>query len=272
MLPDQYKFMDIYVRRIRPDFAKLDEDALFITTDVIAFREGTVGKRLSAFIEKCGVKLGSRMAFVDMRKMITTQMLDRCSPEERAILRRVLAHSEKTSRQWYARPDLTNTGIKAVNIIQQLLDVKEKAKFDAAVSTSKEKSPPPSPPQSTSKKQSARASQRPTTPEKQSPPASPPPSTSKATKPPAPPSVETQSQPSAKSSKQSTMVSEVVPPSPTHKMLTEKQKGHIRSAFGKTIEACDKVTMTEVQKTLRRIPSLLSFIFKKQGKASCKLC
>jgi len=127
MLPDQYKFMDIYVRRIRPDFAKLDEDALFITTDVIAFREGTIGKRLSAFIEKCGVKLGSRMAFVDMRKMITTQMLDRCSPEERAILRRVRAHSEKTSRQWYARLDLTNTGIKAVNIIQQLLDVKEKA-------------------------------------------------------------------------------------------------------------------------------------------------
>ena len=103
-------------------------------------------------------------------------------------------------------------------------------------------------------------------------PAPPPPSTSKATKPPAPPSVETQSQPSAKSSKQSTMVSEVVPPSPTHKMLTEKQKGQIRSAFGKTIEPCDKVTITDVQKTLRQIPSLLSFIFKKQGKASCKLC
>jgi len=129
MLPDQYKFMDIYVRRICPDFAKHDEDALFITTDGIAFCEGTIGKRLSGFIKKCGVNLGSRMAFVDMRNMITTQMLDCCSPEERAILRRVLAHSEKTSWQWYARPDLTNTGIQAVNIIQQLLDMKEKAKF-----------------------------------------------------------------------------------------------------------------------------------------------
>lgn len=180
MLPDQYKFMDIYVCRIRPDFARLDEDALFITTDGIAFREGTIGKRLSAFIEKCGVKLGLHMAFVDMRKMITTQMLDRCSSEEQAILQHVLAHSGKTSRQWYAWPDLTNTGIKAVNIIQQLLDVKEKVKFDAAVSTSKEKSPPASPPPSTSKEQSPPASPRPTTPEKQSPPASPRRSTSKA--------------------------------------------------------------------------------------------
>jgi len=106
MLPDQYKFMDIYVR-VRPYFAKTDEDAFFVTTDGIAFREGTIGKRLSAFIEKCGVDLGGHMAFVDMRKMITTLMLERCNEEEWAILRHVLAHSEKTSQQWYARPDLT---------------------------------------------------------------------------------------------------------------------------------------------------------------------
>ena len=101
MLPDQYKFMDIYVRRVRPYFAKTDEDAFFVTTDGIAFREGTIRKRLSVLIEKCGVDLGGRMAFVDMRKMITTQMLERCNEGEQAILRRVLAHSEKTSRQWY---------------------------------------------------------------------------------------------------------------------------------------------------------------------------
>ena len=47
------------------DFAKHDEDALFITTDGIAFCEGTIGKRLSGFIETCGVNLGSRMAGLD---------------------------------------------------------------------------------------------------------------------------------------------------------------------------------------------------------------
>ena len=59
-------------------------------------------------------------------------MLNRCNPEERAILRRVLAHSEKTSRKWYARPDLTETGAEAVKIIQRLLDPAEKAKYLAS--------------------------------------------------------------------------------------------------------------------------------------------
>lgn len=57
-------------------------------------------------------------------------MLNRCSPEEQAILRRILAHSEKTSREWYTRPNLTTTGVQAVNIIQRLLDPQEKACFE----------------------------------------------------------------------------------------------------------------------------------------------
>ncbi|KAJ7381231.1 hypothetical protein OS493_001347 [Desmophyllum pertusum] len=109
MLPELHKFMQIYVTKIRPLFARPDVDSLFVTNEGISFKEGTIGRRLSAFVKKCGVRLGSRMAFVDMRKVITTEMLKRASPEERDILRRVLAHSEKTSRDWYTRPDLTLT-------------------------------------------------------------------------------------------------------------------------------------------------------------------
>ena len=100
MLPELYKFMNIYVRRIRPYFAKSEVDALFETREGLAFKGGTIGHRLSSFVEKCGVRLGSRMAFVDMQKVIT-QMLKKATPEEKSILRRVLAHSEKTSREWY---------------------------------------------------------------------------------------------------------------------------------------------------------------------------
>ena len=257
MLPDQYKFMDIYVKRIRPDFAKSDEDALFVTTDGIAFREGTIGKRLSAFIEKCGVNLGSRMAFVDMRKVITTQMLDRCSEEERAILRRVLAHSEKTSRQWYARPDLTNTGIKAVNIIQRLLDAKEQAKSVVPASRVEEQSPSTSSSEEEGPAASTEKQSPPASPEEQSPPASPPPSKSKRP-------VDTQSGLSTKSSEQSTLASGVVPPSPSHKVLTDKQKTNIKNAFSKTIEAGAKVTQTEAQRTLQRVSSLSILSFSKK--------
>jgi len=137
MLQELHKLMSIYVKCIRPQFAKPEEEALFVTNDGVAFREGTIGKRLTAFVAKRGVNLAGRMAFVDMRKVITTEMLTRASPEEREILRRVLAHSEKTSRQWYSRPDLSDTGIQAVWIIERLLDPDEKADFAA-------QPPPPS--------------------------------------------------------------------------------------------------------------------------------
>ena len=104
--------MDIYTKCIWPHFANSDEDALFVTSDGVAFKEGTIGRRLASFIKKCGVHLGSRMAFVDMWKVVTTEMLKRATKEEQQILWRVLAHSEKTSRKWYSHPDLTDTGIK----------------------------------------------------------------------------------------------------------------------------------------------------------------
>ena len=132
MLPELHRFMNIYVMKIRPLFASSDEKALFVTSEGVGFPESTIGKRLTAFIEKCGVSLGGRMAFVDMRKVISTEMLSRCSPEEREILRRVLAHSEKTSREWYSRPNLTETGIKAVHIVQRLLDPQARAQHQDA--------------------------------------------------------------------------------------------------------------------------------------------
>lgn len=91
MLPELYKFMEIYVRRLCPYFAKKDENALFITNEGEKFLKGTIGRRLTQFIAKCGVEPRRRLAFVDMRKLITTEMLQRATSEEKVILRRVLA-------------------------------------------------------------------------------------------------------------------------------------------------------------------------------------
>lgn len=113
MLPELYKFMEVYTRCIGPIFAKSDEAALFVTSDGIAFKEGTIGWRLAPFVEKCGVRLGSRMAFVDMRKVITTEMLQRASKEEQEICAVYLLTARtplksgtraQTSQTWASRP------------------------------------------------------------------------------------------------------------------------------------------------------------------------
>jgi len=236
MLPGLHKLMSIYVKYIRPHFAKPDEEALFVTNEGVAFRESTIGKRLTAFIAKCGVNLAGRMAFVDKRKVITTEMLTRASPEEQEILRRVLAHSEKTSRQWYSRPDLTDTGIQAVRIIEHLLDLDEKADFAAQPGASS----------------GAAKADKPKT-------KSPPPSSSGA-RPAAQPGT---SLGAAKPVKPTTRPAKLPPPSNSgvvapskHVSLTAMQKKALTSILGTEVRAGQTVTMAQVKERTKNHPIL----------------
>ena len=255
MLPELYKFMTIYVTKIRPHFAKPEEKALFVTNEGYGFREGTIGRRLSVFVEKCGVRLGSRMAFVDMRKVITTQMLKKATPEEKAVLRRVLAHSEKTSREWYTRPDLTNIGIEAANIIQRLL-VSPASEQEAG-----ESSPPPAPgkdvagpstieeeaEEADSDGQDHQAQNRSSSPETGA-------SSSKA----AACSI-------SSGKKSSSFASGIVPPTPDAKSLSKIHKGQIKKVFQKEIQNQVNVTMELVQ-TRMTFNSILNQLSTSRGR------
>lgn len=95
MFLEFYKFMEIYRRNIRFYFVFSDEDVLFVINEGNVFREGIIGRRMKFFVVKCGVVLGGRLVFVDMRKFIIIEMLKCCIFEEKVILRRVLVYSEK---------------------------------------------------------------------------------------------------------------------------------------------------------------------------------
>ena len=75
---------------------------------------------------------------MDMRKVITTEMLNRDSPDK---ARTTLPHPRPQQKNFQgvdSRPDLTETGIQAVHIIERLLDLEEKAKFAVWAGTSTE--------------------------------------------------------------------------------------------------------------------------------------
>ncbi len=279
MLPELHKYMEIYVRQIRPLFAKQNEDALFVNKDGEHFLESTIGRRLTQFIQKCGVELGKRMAFVDMRKLITTEMLNRASPQEQAILRRVLAHSEKTSREWYTRPDLTDIGAQAAQIIQRLLDANDKAMHLSSTSKAKavvDVGEPSSP--GTSKEKALVDVREPTSPDPSKEkalvdvgePSSPGPSKEKvlvdvagpsspgpaddpevqpSTTSPSSPTVPSNEPPSSPAasirlpSESSTLVSGRVPASPLTKTLSEFQKRQLHKVFQKELETNKMITM-----------------------------
>ncbi|KAJ7375854.1 hypothetical protein OS493_038384 [Desmophyllum pertusum] len=122
MVPDLKEKMDIYLQKIRPQFAQPDEDKIFVTVDGCAFREGTVGRRISNFCEKAGIRLKEeRLAAVDWRKLVATATKEKATPEEGELVRRVMAHSKTTAERAYVRIKLTKLGAEAVKVIARVI-------------------------------------------------------------------------------------------------------------------------------------------------------
>ena len=67
---EMQRWMAIYMKYIRPQFANKEETKLFVKDDGAGFPEGTIGKRVAAFFEKAGVT-GARMSNTQLRKFIT---------------------------------------------------------------------------------------------------------------------------------------------------------------------------------------------------------
>ena len=92
ILPDLVEHMETYVREVRPKFAEKKEGKLFVTNAGKGFREGTIGRRLSHVCGKADIRLGDRLAHVDMRKLVSTKAKENANPEEAELVRRVMAH------------------------------------------------------------------------------------------------------------------------------------------------------------------------------------
>lgn len=143
MLPDMQGFMETYVNKIRPHFTLKEKTKLFVTCDGTGFREGTIGRRLSSFCEKSGLRLGDRLASVDWRKLVSTKTKEKATPAEAKLVRRVMAHSEITAERSYVRSNLTKLGAEAVKVIARVTSVQEeKLKKGDVDSDSRETSSP----------------------------------------------------------------------------------------------------------------------------------
>ncbi|KAL9977203.1 hypothetical protein ACROYT_G014581 [Oculina patagonica] len=129
--------------QIRSHIALKEETKLFVTCEGTGFREGTIGRRLSQFCEKSGLRLGDRLASVDWRKLVSKKTKEKATPAEAKLVRRVMAHSEITAERSYVRSNLTKLSAKAVKVIAGVTSVQqEKLKKGDADRDSPETSPP----------------------------------------------------------------------------------------------------------------------------------
>jgi len=140
MKPDLQEFMEVYVDKIRPQWALQGEDHLFVTVEGKQFPEGTIGRRVSAFFAKAKLR-GKRLAHVSVRKFVTTKTKESGTQEEAAIVQRVMSHSAKTAERAYVRTNLTRLGSQALGIIERVTAEKDGSEDQNEGSATTSKSP-----------------------------------------------------------------------------------------------------------------------------------
>lgn len=112
--------MATYIDVISPKFALKDEQKIFVTTEEGGFWEGTIGRRISSFCEKAGIRLQDRLTAVNWQKLVSTATKEKATPQEAELVRKVMAHSEQTANRSYVRRKLTKVGAEAVKIIARV--------------------------------------------------------------------------------------------------------------------------------------------------------
>ena len=73
MTPELQRLMEIYVKKIRPQFAPPFETHLFLTKEGKPFPEGTIGRRTRTFFAKTKLRIGEKLASVSVRKFVSTK-------------------------------------------------------------------------------------------------------------------------------------------------------------------------------------------------------
>ena len=123
-----YKYIDIYIRNIRPTVCNSsNEKHLFLKIDGQPFESGTIGNRVTILWGQAGIRSDMRVTCTDFRKSFVT-MVEEANKEERyktgrvrledSDMRKLLSHSHETARLWYMRENLTSVGARAHNALR----------------------------------------------------------------------------------------------------------------------------------------------------------
>ena len=110
--------MQVYIQKLRPlvtdDYSP--NSKIFLKSDGAPYHKGTIGRRVSAFIVKSGIRTEKLISATDFRKWIITELQRKKRlglPIDEELLRRLVCHSDKTAKYWYLRESLTEEAAEA---------------------------------------------------------------------------------------------------------------------------------------------------------------
>ena len=114
--------LDVYVQKVRPLFAKKDEEALFVTDSGTAFNPGTIGKRIMEWWRKATGK--ENVTSTRLRKMHASQ-LSQADPAAKASAHRLMCHSTKTAETYYMMQNLGDMAAKGHEVLTSNIGLKD---------------------------------------------------------------------------------------------------------------------------------------------------
>ena len=97
--------LEVLVTKLRPLVCGDSNDSgkLFLKSDGACYQKGTIGRRITAFALKPGVRADRPTSATDFRKWLVTvmQMKKRAGiPINKGLLRRFMCHSDDTAQTW----------------------------------------------------------------------------------------------------------------------------------------------------------------------------
>ncbi len=122
MAPDTEYQMKVFIEKLRPlvHGENNPDSKIFLKRCGAPFHKGTIGRRVTAFIVKSGIRPEKLMSATDFRKWLVTEMKRKKRmglPVDEQLLRRLMCHSDKTANEWYMRESLREQAAEAAEMI-----------------------------------------------------------------------------------------------------------------------------------------------------------
>ena len=92
-----YSHLQIYVLKVRPQFADPREDVLFVKVDGLAF---PIGKRITQYFSQTGICKDVHITSTNIRKMVSNKVYE-MSPTKKRLIHHHMKHQERTAESNY---------------------------------------------------------------------------------------------------------------------------------------------------------------------------
>ena len=116
--------LKVFIYKVRPVVADDNgkNSKIFLKNDGAPFHKGNIGRRITSFVIKSGIRPDKLVSATDFRKRIVTELKRKKRmglPIDEDLLRHLMCHSDKMANEWYLRKSLMEEAAASSSLIEE---------------------------------------------------------------------------------------------------------------------------------------------------------